>query len=118
MSKARLLVKKSTRRREMGGSTRSGTQTASHAAPAIQKGHTGRRTGSGFTPELVARLKTLSDVREAELVNEHLLVTVQPGAQFSGITALLVGAGAAVEDIRRGKTSLEDAFLDLVEDKD
>jgi hypothetical protein len=59
----------------------------------------------------------LADVREVELVNQHLVVTVQPGAQFSGITALLVGGGAAVEDIRRGKASLEDAFLDLVEDK-
>jgi ABC-2 type transport system ATP-binding protein len=73
--------------------------------------------GSGFTPELLARLKALADVREVELVNQHLVVTVQPGAQFSGITALLVGGGAAVEDIRRGKASLEDAFLDLVEDK-
>ncbi len=100
---------------------RAGKLLAQGSPEELRKRSGGERVevfGSGFTPELVARLKTLSDVREAELVNEHLLVTVQPGAQFSGITALLVGAGAAVEDIRRGKTSLEDAFLDLVEDKD
>ena len=100
---------------------RAGKLLAQGSPEELRKRSGGERVevfGSGFTPELVARLKTLPEVREAELVNEHLLVTVQPGAQFSGITALLVGAGAAVEDIRRGKTSLEDAFLDLVEDKD
>jgi ABC-2 type transport system ATP-binding protein len=73
--------------------------------------------GRGFTPELIARLKSLRDVREVEQVNDHLVVTVLAGVQFSGITALLVGSGAAVEELRRGKTSLEDVFLDLVEDK-
>ena len=47
MSNARLFVKKSTRRRYSGGSMPSGTQTASHTAPATQTGHTGRRSDGG-----------------------------------------------------------------------
>jgi hypothetical protein len=42
MSNARLFVKKSTRRRKIGGSIPNGTHTASQIAPAIQNGQTGK----------------------------------------------------------------------------
>ena len=44
----------------MGGSIPSGRHSASQAAPAIQNGHTGRRSVGGFTPATSAVIATSS----------------------------------------------------------
>lgn len=72
--------------------------------------------GRGFTETLLANLQKRPDVRSASLVNSHLEIDLQPGSEFSTIVANLVAQGAQVEEIRRGKASLEEVFLDLVED--
>jgi ABC-2 type transport system ATP-binding protein len=83
---------------------------------ARQSGERAEIFGRGFSETLLAGLVKRADVRAANLRNAHLEIDLQPGSEFSAIVAYLVGQGAQVEEIRRGKASLEEVFLDLVED--
>jgi hypothetical protein len=71
MSKARLLVKKSTRRRYSGGSRPNGEQIASQIAPAVQTGHTGR-----------CRLGTATPAPSATSATSSLSVVTSPPARI------------------------------------
>jgi ABC-2 type transport system ATP-binding protein len=73
--------------------------------------------GRGFDETLLAGLRRRSEVHTAALRNAHLEIDLQPNAELSGLVAYLVGQGAQVEEVRRGKASLEDVFLELVEDE-
>ena len=62
LSRSAALGEESTLRRYIGGSTPRGTQMASQAAPASQKGHTGSFTAGGATPASAA-MSAISSLR-------------------------------------------------------
>ena len=77
--------------------------------------------GSGFSDEVLALLRARPEVAGASVENGHLLIDLRtsPGAdqpKAAPLVAALVGAGVAVEEVRRGQASLEDVFLSLMED--
>lgn len=72
--------------------------------------------GRGFTPELLDQIRRRSDVLGIKNLNSHLLLDVQSGAELSPIVTQFVLGGAGIEEVRKIKASLEDAFLDLVEE--
>jgi ABC-2 type transport system ATP-binding protein len=72
--------------------------------------------GSGFTEDLLNRLRAQSEVRLAAATAERLLLEVQDGAKAAPLIRLLVEGGAEIEEVRRNKVSLEDVFLALVEE--
>jgi ABC-2 type transport system ATP-binding protein len=73
--------------------------------------------GRGFTDDVLVRLRQLADVDAADLRNGRLVLALKDGGDTAPIVAALVGAGAAVEEVRRDTRSLEDVFLTLMEEE-
>lgn len=75
--------------------------------------------GDGFTPAVLAMLQARHDVASATLQNGHLIVALNgaaSGAKLAPIVTALVGAGAEIEEVRRGQASFEDVILTLVQE--
>ena len=73
--------------------------------------------GRGFTEPVLATLRERPEVAHAELHNSHLLLELRGESEMGPLVSLLVHAGAEVEEVRRGKASLEDVFLTLMEEE-
>jgi ABC-2 type transport system ATP-binding protein len=69
---------------------------------------------TGITEELVRHLGDLPDVRTAAASGDHLAVSVSNGASVAPIVAWLVQHDVGVEEVRKVRATLEDAFLDLM----
>ena len=72
--------------------------------------------GRGFTEQMLATLRERPEVAHADLHNSHLLLELRGESEVGPLVSLLVQAGASVEEVRRGKASLEDVFLTLMEE--
>jgi ABC-2 type transport system ATP-binding protein len=72
--------------------------------------------GRGFGDEVVAQLQARPEVAAVGLHNSHLAIDLHGDADTAPLVGLLVAAGAQVEEVRRGKASLEDVFLTLMEE--
>jgi ABC-2 type transport system ATP-binding protein len=73
--------------------------------------------GDGFTEQMLTTLREQPEVVHAEAHNRHLLIEVRGESKMGPLVSLLVHAGASVEEVRRGKASLEDVFLTLMEEE-
>ncbi len=73
--------------------------------------------GSGFTEQILATLRERPEVARAELHNSHLVLELRGESKMGPLVTLLAQAGAEVEEVRRGKASLEDVFLTLMEEE-
>jgi ABC-2 type transport system ATP-binding protein len=73
--------------------------------------------GRGFTEPMLATLRERPEVAHAELHNSHLAIELRGESAMAPLVNLLVHAGAEVEEVRRGKASLEDVFLTLMEEE-
>jgi ABC-2 type transport system ATP-binding protein len=73
--------------------------------------------GDGFTEPMLATLRERPEVAHAELHNSHLHLELRGESKMSPLVSLLVHAGAEIEEVRRGKASLEDVFLTLMEEE-
>jgi ABC-2 type transport system ATP-binding protein len=76
--------------------------------------------GEGFSDAVLATLRSRPEVEGATLENGHLLIDLRRGGteqpRAAPLVAALVGAGAQIEEVRRGQASLEDVFLSLMEE--
>ncbi len=72
--------------------------------------------GKGFTDQILAQLLARPEVASAELQNGHLLIELRQGNEIGPLVSLIVAGGGQVEEIRRGKASLEEVFLTLMEE--
>jgi len=73
--------------------------------------------GHGFTEQMLITLREQPEVVHAELHNSHLLLELRGESKMGPLVRLLVHAGAEIEEVRRGKASLEDVFLTLMEEE-
>jgi len=73
--------------------------------------------GDGFTEQMLTTLREQPEVIHAELLNNHLLIELRSESKISPLVSLLVHAGTSVEEVRRGKASLEEVFLTLMEEE-
>jgi len=73
--------------------------------------------GRGFTEQMLATLRERPEVSHAEVHNSHLLLELRGESKMSPLVSLLVHTGAEIEEVRRGKASLEDVFLTLMEEE-
>jgi len=78
--------------------------------------------GTGFDEGLLRRLRARSEVRAAEVrpsdsQGGRLLIDLGTDAGLAPLIRLIVEAGGEVEEARRGKASLEEAFLTLIEEE-
>jgi ABC-2 type transport system ATP-binding protein len=73
--------------------------------------------GRGFGDSLLHRLRAQPEVAAAGIENQHLTIDLRGEADAAPLVSLLVGAGVEVEEVRRGKASLEEVFLTLIEEE-
>jgi ABC-2 type transport system ATP-binding protein len=74
--------------------------------------------GSAFNEQALTRLRSQPTVTSVVQQNGHLSVHLQESADTAELVSLLVGAGARIEEVRRGQASLEDAFLTMMEEEE
>jgi ABC-2 type transport system ATP-binding protein len=72
--------------------------------------------GRGFSDDALALLRVQPEVAAAEANNGRLVINLCREMEVAPLISLLVGAGAEVEEVRRGKASLEDVFLTLMKE--
>jgi ABC-2 type transport system ATP-binding protein len=73
--------------------------------------------GEGFGPDVLAEIRDLPGVGGLRLNNGQLEVEFDGPVDSAPIVTLLVERGAAIQEVRKRRASLEDVFLSLVEAK-
>jgi ABC-2 type transport system ATP-binding protein len=73
--------------------------------------------GRGFTEQMLTALRARPEVAKADLQNGHLILELRDDSDTAPLVSLLVQAGAEVQEVHRGKASLEDVFLTLMEEE-
>ena len=68
----------------------------------------------GLTSEILTMLQTRPEVQAATANDGRLSVSLVGGASVAPIVAMLVQHDVAVEEVRRARATLEDAFLELM----
>jgi len=74
-------------------------------------------SGRGFNHQVIALLRARPEVTAVELNNGRLCLNLKSNAELAPLIRLLVSQGAEVEEVRKGKASLEDVFLTLMEEE-
>ena len=69
---------------------------------------------SGVTAEIIAALADRPEVRSASASPDRLTIELRDGERVSSVVAWLVHQGVAIDEVRRARATLEDAFLDLM----
>jgi ABC-2 type transport system ATP-binding protein len=72
--------------------------------------------GRGFDEPVLARLRSLPEVRAVARENGHLTLELAPPAEPAPLIDLLVRSGAQIDEVRRGRASLEEVFVTLMEE--
>lgn len=72
--------------------------------------------GRGFTKELEAELRARRDVARVEVTDGRLVIDLVDAVEVAPLISLITRSGAQVEEARKGRATLERAFIDLVED--
>jgi ABC-2 type transport system ATP-binding protein len=73
-------------------------------------------TGRGFGDALLAAVRARPEVAGAEVRNGRLVVTMAEGADSAPLVRAIVELGAEVEEVRRGRSSLEEVFMTLMQE--
>ncbi|MEA3439460.1 MAG: ABC transporter ATP-binding protein [Chloroflexota bacterium] len=71
--------------------------------------------GRGFSENALALLRAHPEVSAAERQNGHLSLLLGAEADIAPLVSLMVSAGVEVEQVRKGKASLEEVFLSMME---
>jgi ABC-2 type transport system ATP-binding protein len=73
--------------------------------------------GRGFSDRALQLLRARPEVAAAEVQNQHLEIDLRQETDVAPLVSLMVNAGVQVEEVRRGKASLEEVFLTLMEEE-
>jgi ABC-2 type transport system ATP-binding protein len=73
--------------------------------------------GRGFSEEALALLEARPEVSAATVQNDRLVIDLREASDTAPLVRLLVNAGVEVEEVQRGKASLEEVFLTLMEEE-
>lgn len=72
-------------------------------------------TGHGFTPDLLAWLRSQSSVSAAQLQGDRLTIVLHRRTSAAPLVNVMVRSGVQIEEVRKGSASLEEVFLNLIE---
>ena len=73
--------------------------------------------GRGFTQEMLGQIRVRPGVLRAELRNGRIVLELADSTSTAPLVSLIVQSGAAIEEVRKDKGSLEDVFLTLMEEE-
>ena len=71
--------------------------------------------GNGFTPEMLSALENRETVKEVHQNGGGILLSLDQSTDTAELLRWIITQGVHVEEARKGKESLEDAFLQLLE---
>ncbi|HMK48372.1 MAG TPA: ABC transporter ATP-binding protein [Methanocella sp.] len=72
--------------------------------------------GGGFSDALITSLRAMPEVAEVSQMDGRLVIEVRGDGRTSHLVKLIANSGGEIEEVRKGKASLEEAFLSLVEE--
>jgi len=81
-------------------------------------GHKIEIIGHGFDEKTLTLVRARPEVKQAEIRNGRLMMDVNGDGKIGPLVTLIVQCGAEIEDISRGRESLEDLFLTLMQEED
>ena len=73
--------------------------------------------GRGFDDNVLNLLRAHPDVVAAEVQNEHMTIDLREGVDAAPLVNLVVNSGVQMEEVHRGRASLEEVFLTLMEEE-
>jgi len=73
--------------------------------------------GRGFSGHVLDLLRGRPEVIAVDVENQHLEIDLRGETDTAPLVSLMVDAGVQVEEVRRGKASLEEVFLTLMEEE-
>ncbi len=73
--------------------------------------------GTGFSPEIIKELELHPQISAVKQQDQHVRLHLQSGFDSSSLIPVLVSFGISIEEVRKGKSSLEDVFLTLMEEE-
>ena len=73
--------------------------------------------GSGFSTEVMRKLEQHPKITSVRQQDQHVRIQFETGFDSSSLIPLLVEHGIHIEEVRKGKSSLEDVFLTLMEEE-
>jgi ABC-2 type transport system ATP-binding protein len=73
--------------------------------------------GEGFTKEVFTLLRQRTEVSGCEMDNDHLTIHLNKDTDTAPLVNLMVSAGVQIEEVHKGKASLEEVFLTLMEEE-
>ncbi len=73
--------------------------------------------GHGFNEQTLVLLRERPEVANVELHNSRLTIELSGESEIGPLVSLIVRSGGEVEEVRKGKASLEDVFLTLMEEE-
>ena len=72
--------------------------------------------GNGFTEDILTSLREMPEVISVELIQDRLHLQLQGDGKSAPYVNLIVMAGGEVEEVKKGKASLEEVFLLLMQE--
>jgi ABC-2 type transport system ATP-binding protein len=72
--------------------------------------------GHGFSEHVLDLVKAHPDVTGVEAQNGRMTIDLEAETDSAPLVSLVVGAGAQVAEVRRGKASLEEVFVTLMQE--
>jgi ABC-2 type transport system ATP-binding protein len=73
-------------------------------------------SGSGFSDGVLNLLRARPEVSSAELQNSRLFIHLREDRDIAPLVSLMVREGVQVEEVHKGKASLEEVFLTIMEE--
>jgi ABC-2 type transport system ATP-binding protein len=73
--------------------------------------------GSGFSSDVMRKLEQHPQITSVRQQDQHVRIQFETGFDSSTLIPLMVEHGIHIEEIRKGKSSLEDVFLTLMEEE-
>ncbi|HEY42859.1 MAG TPA: ABC transporter ATP-binding protein [Anaerolineae bacterium] len=72
--------------------------------------------GHGFNERALTSLRDRSEISAVEVENGRMVIDLREELDVGLLVTLMVSAGVQVDEVRRGKASLEEVFLTLMEE--
>ena len=73
--------------------------------------------GHSFNEQILVSLRERPEVANVEMHNNHLTIELRGEGEIGPLVSLIVRLGGDIEEVRRGKASLEEVFLTLMEEE-
>jgi len=74
--------------------------------------------GRGFNEVVLSLLRKRPEVAIAEMRNDRLVIELKIEVDIAPLVRLVVEGGVEVEEVCKGKASLEEVFLTLMEEEE